>query len=78
MLRSITIDNDMLRYLATKINKEVDAEKGKLLIFYNVYNGTNKKRYNRNNSTNMNNQKSAVLNPVSSQKIYSTKRVMNK
>ena len=25
MLRSITIDNDMLRYLATKINKEVEA-----------------------------------------------------
>ena len=24
MLRSITIDNDMLRYLATKINKEVE------------------------------------------------------
>jgi len=25
MLRSITIDNKMLRYLATKINKEVEA-----------------------------------------------------
>ncbi len=24
MLRSITIDNDMLRYLATKINKEIE------------------------------------------------------
>lgn len=24
MLRSITIDNNMLRYLATKINKEVE------------------------------------------------------
>jgi len=26
MLRSITIDNKMLRYLADKINKEVEAE----------------------------------------------------
>jgi len=25
MLRSITIDNDMLRYLATKINKELES-----------------------------------------------------
>ena len=25
MLRSITIDNNMLRYLANKINKEVEA-----------------------------------------------------
>ena len=25
MLRSITIDNDMLRYLATKINEEVES-----------------------------------------------------
>ena len=25
MLRSITIDNDMLRYLATKINEEVKS-----------------------------------------------------
>ena len=25
VLRSITIDNDMLRYLATKINKELES-----------------------------------------------------